>query len=352
MTKKTNSLLFRLGINSFWTLKNSNFSNIFSTLRLEQGLRNELIKHKWDILSIKWNILEVNIQVYNSFAFSKKTKQKIFRYFQKVKNIKKLSEKFALNSSFLNNFFKKIRVLKLNSYAQNSEVNFDNFFTLFDKYQKLKKVAKDITYLKSFNWVDVNSTLINSYQLESNRKNIHRNWNLKRKQLRFKLQKINGFLYFKILGISTENVLFFFTQKHIKVNINNIWHNQGWRFKYLVKDKFILKLLFLSCLYNNTKMFSSFIAIQLKKIKNHKKVLRKITLIIETFWKNRNLNLRGVQLRVTGKLNGSMRKSKYHYSIGKVQLQTFKTFLNYHMSISYTKFGIISTKFWILHGNK
>jgi ribosomal protein S3 len=47
-----------------------------------------------------------------------------------------------------------------------------------------------------------------------------------------------------------------------------------------------------------------------------------------------------------------MRKSKYHYSIGKVQLLTFKTFLNYSISISYTKFGIISTKFWILHGNK
>lgn len=99
-------------------------------------------------------------------------------------------------------------------------------------------------------------------------------------------------------------------------------------------------------------MFSSFIALQIKKNKNHKKILRKITLIIETFWKTRNINLRGIQLRVTGKLNGSMRKSKYHYSIGKVQLQTFKTFLNYHMSISYTKFGIISTKFWILHGNK
>jgi small subunit ribosomal protein S3 len=81
-------------------------------------------------------------------------------------------------------------------------------------------------------------------------------------------------------------------------------------------------------------------------------VLRKITLIIENFWKSRNASLRGIQLRVTGKLNGSMRKSKYHYSIGKVQLQTFKTFLNYNLSISYTNFGIISIKFWILHGNK
>jgi ribosomal protein S3 len=92
--------------------------------------------------------------------------------------------------------------------------------------------------------------------------------------------------------------------------------------------------------------------LQLKKNKNHKKALRKITLIIESFWKSRNTNLQGIQLRVNGKLNGSMRKSKYHYSIGKVQLQAFKTFLNYSMSISYTKFGIFSMKFWILHGNK
>jgi ribosomal protein S3 len=33
-------------------------------------------------------------------------------------------------------------------------------------------------------------------------------------------------------------------------------------------------------------------------------------------------------------------------------LQTLKTFLNYSISISYTKFGIISIKFWLLHGNK
>jgi hypothetical protein len=349
MTKKTNSLLFRLGINSFWTLKTSNFSNIFNTLRLERGLRNELIKHKWDILCIKWNILEVNIQVYNSFTFSKKTKQKIFRYFKKVKNIRKLSEKFDINSNFLTHFFKKIRVLK---FVPTSELNFEIFFTLFDKYQKLKKISKYISHLNLFNWININLILNSTHKLKSNKINFHNNWTLKKKKLRFKLQKINGFLYFKILGISSENIIFFFTHKFIKVNINNIWHNQGWQFKYLVKDKFILKLLFLSCLYNNTKMFSGFIALQLKKNKNHKKILRKITLIIETFWKTRNLNLRGIQLRVTGKLNGSMRKSKYHYSIGKVQLQTFKTFLNYHMSISYTKFGIISTKFWILYGNK
>ena len=46
-----------------------------------------------------------------------------------------------------------------------------------------------------------------------------------------------------------------------------------------------------------------------------------------------------------------MRKSKYHYKLGKVQLQTLKSSLNYSLGLSYTKFGIISIKIWLLHAN-
>jgi ribosomal protein S3 len=59
----------------------------------------------------------------------------------------------------------------------------------------------------------------------------------------------------------------------------------------------------------------------------------------------RKISLLGIQLRVSGKLDGRMRRSKYHYNVGKVQLQTLKIFLNYSLSISYTKYGIISIKF-------
>jgi len=352
MTKKINSLLFRLGINSLWSIKMSNFTNIFNTLRLEQAIQSELIKYKWNILSIKWNKLEANVQIYNSFTFSKKRKQKIFWYFKKMKNVKKLSEKFNVNSNFVNNFLKKIKILGTKQKTVNFLINNNNFLNLFYKFRQLQTKLKYLTYLNSFNWTTINLLLFNITQLKKKKINFKSNWKLKNKKLSFQLRKINGFLYFKVLSISIENVLYFFAKKIIKINVSNIWKNQGWIFKFIFKDKFILKLLFLSCIYNNTKMFSEFIALQLKKNKNHKKVLRKITLIIEIFWKHRSANLKGIQLRVTGKLNGSMRKSKYHYSIGKVQLQTFKIFLNYNISISYTKFGIISTKFWILHGNK
>lgn len=352
MTKKTNSLLFRLGVNSLWTLKTSNFTKIFDTLRMEQSLRSELLKHKWDILSIKWHQLEANVQVYDSFAFSKKTKQKIFRYFVNVKSVKKVSEKFSINYVFLKNFFREVRLFKIKLSSISCVIKTNDIFSLFFELKKLQRISKYLRYLNSFNWVNLDLVLFIIIQLKNNITLFKIDWKLNNHKLRFKLQKINGFLYFKVLSIFIENVLFFFIKNRLKININNIWHNQGWMLKFLFKDTFTLKLLFISCVYNNTEMFSNFVALQLKKNKNHKKVLRKITLIIESFWKGRSVNLRGLQLRVTGKLNGSMRKSKFHYSIGKVQLQTFKTFLNYNISISYTKFGIISTKFWVLHGNK
>ena len=150
MTKKTNSLLFRLGINSLWTIKMSNFTNIFNTLRLSQMLRSELIKFTWDILSIKWNKLEVNIQVFECFLFSKKTKQKIFRYFKSIKKIKNLSEKFSINSTFINLFLKKIKILEYSLNFIPFLIN-NNFSILFCNYKQLHNFSMLLTRLNYFN---------------------------------------------------------------------------------------------------------------------------------------------------------------------------------------------------------
>jgi len=52
----------------------------------------------------------------------------------------------------------------------------------------------------------------------------------------------------------------------------------------------------------------------------------------------------GLQLRLTGKLGGKMRKSKYHYKLGKVCLQVLNIIVSYSLSYSYSKFGVISVK--------
>jgi ribosomal protein S3 len=64
------------------------------------------------------------------------------------------------------------------------------------------------------------------------------------------------------------------------------------------------------------------------------------------------LGFQGFQLRINGKLNGKMRKSKYHYSLGKVPLQTLQILLSYSLTIAYTRFGVITTKISVIHDTK
>lgn len=100
----------------------------------------------------------------------------------------------------------------------------------------------------------------------------------------------------------------------------------------------------LSLVYRNTKVLSDYLADLIKKNKQHHKTLRTFVSGIERFFFSNTLKLLGLQLRVTGKLGGRMRKSKYHYSLGKVQLQTIRMGVSYTLGISYTKFGVISIK--------
>jgi small subunit ribosomal protein S3 len=111
-------------------------------------------------------------------------------------------------------------------------------------------------------------------------------------------------------------------------------------------------LLTLASVYNNSRILSEFISSQLEKDKNHRRLLRRIILSIEKFWASYNFGFNGIQLRVTGKLNGRMRKSKYQYILGKVSLQTLQTVISYTMTVAYTKFGLISTKLWLFYGIK
>ena len=93
---------------------------------------------------------------------------------------------------------------------------------------------------------------------------------------------------------------------------------------------------------------SDYIAIDIKKQKNHFRNLRKVTELVTFFFLRNIFPLQGVQIWVTGKLGGKMRRSKFHYKMGKVQLHMFKTQLSYNMSVSYTKFGVIAVKVWLI----
>jgi len=102
--------------------------------------------------------------------------------------------------------------------------------------------------------------------------------------------------------------------------------------------------LFLALFYKNSKLLADYLSECIKKDKQHRKILQKCTDFIEKIFFSKLLYLSGIQVRVTGKLGGKMRRSKYHYKFGTVQLQTLKHFVSYHCNPVYTKFGLISIK--------
>ena len=103
--------------------------------------------------------------------FSKKTKQNIFRYFKKVKSVKKLAEKFSINLIFINTFLKKIKILDIKPKYINCTLNNTKIFNLFCKFKQLEKTLKFTNILNSFNLIGINLLLFNTVRLKKNKIN-------------------------------------------------------------------------------------------------------------------------------------------------------------------------------------
>jgi hypothetical protein len=165
------------------------------------------------------------------------------------------------------------------------------------------------------------------------------------------LRKINGILKLSLLSKALENVISALTKKEIQLKINNILLKKGFlRIPVLGKELFMPEFrfkfftVFLSLIYSNSRLIGEFLAKVITRDKQHRKSLAIFTAFVEKIIFSKAIPLFGLQLRVTGKLGGKMRKSKFHYKIGFVKLQTLKYSVSYSCEASYTKFGIISVK--------
>jgi hypothetical protein len=165
------------------------------------------------------------------------------------------------------------------------------------------------------------------------------------------LRKINGFLKSKVITKGLENLIFKLRSKKVNIKLTNIYLAKGFfRVPFFGKQiinpefRFRFFTIFLAIAYTNSYLLTEYIAGFIKKGKQHRKNLQVFTNFFERIFYPRLLTLSGFQLRVSGKLGGKLRKSRYQYRVGKVQLQTFKSFLSYSFTVSYTKFGVISIK--------
>jgi hypothetical protein len=173
----------------------------------------------------------------------------------------------------------------------------------------------------------------------------------KGQKIKKKLRQIKGLIAIRLFKLQLENIVVLTCGRFLDISINNIFVSKGINSIKKVGSRmkkqefrFIFYLLLLSSQYNQSKMIANYVANSIKTTKKHYLVLRSFIGLVEYFFFKNIINFLGLQLRLTGKLGGKMRRSKYHYKLGKVWLQTLKIGLNYTLSISFTKFGIISIK--------
>ena len=106
MTKTTNSLLFRFGINTLWKNKSLKNQTIINIIQLENIVYKELKKKNLKVLFMQYKHNIINIFVYNYLNKNKSLKYQILTYFNLVWNLQKVIEKFGISKNIVVWFLK------------------------------------------------------------------------------------------------------------------------------------------------------------------------------------------------------------------------------------------------------
>lgn len=360
MTKKTNSLVIRYGINTLWKNKNTLVETLANILQLNKLIYIWLKKKNLNVLDIHYKSKNLRIFVYNQPFIGDKIKSQIIKYYKKNLNLNLVIQKFGIERQFLISILiaSNLRGIKNLSFTIFRKNIFSSFISLL-----LKKYLLFLLYICIDNLKKINKKF--EFFFFKGLISILNNFLCVNKKTNFFffskfifLRKLNGFLKLSLLSKSLENTIYSLTRKEIKLKINNIFLNKGFPRvpifgQKVIKPEFRFKFftLFISLIYKNSKLLAEHLSELIKKNKQHRKTLQTFTNFFEKIFFSKLLFLSGIQIRATGKLGGKMRRSKYHYKLGMARLQTLKYLVSYSCVSSYTKFGIISIKIWLIQRN-
>lgn len=146
--------------------------------------------------------------------------------------------------------------------------------------------------------------------------------------------------------------------KKVKLNDLQLLKNNLIAILYSINRKNKLNPNIIKMVYNfsyafytkNISIISFFIKEALQRKKAHKKFIRNINNVLESFFYTFS-NFIGYRLQFKGRLNGSKRKKKIIYQKGKIPLNTLKYDIKYHFNEFKTPSGICSIKFWVFLKN-
>ena len=345
MSRETNSLLLRYGINTFWSTSLF-FPKLFSTkLQLISFLKLLLSNYFFSTLKIQYitTLLILYLFYYKNDRFSY-----IYK-FLKITNI-----------SITQLIFRKFFSFKLGTQNQKVYVNdiFFSFFLLIQKlflsftlYHLLIKFTSFLMVITELCLFNIIPECLALFKI----KKISFYWN-------WKLKIINHLLKFKWLGIFIACLIYTYTKKRFNVVLKSILEQSFFSirfpffFKYLrnivAKQKFYLILL--SFLFFKTQILNTYLNLLIKKTKNKKHIKNLIFFFNELrlLFEKQFVCISGLKFKIAGRLGGKLRRSSYGYKLGFLPLMSLKTCLDFSCDFVYTQYGSFSLKLWFCEINK
>lgn len=346
MSRETNSLLLRYGINIFWSSSLFFPQNFFLTLQLNSFFGLVLRNYFFSTLKIQYisNFIILYVFYYKEERFSF-----IFK-FLKLANIQVTKLVLRKNYSLKFSTGKPITNLDALSFIFIGFIR--KLFLSFLFYQLLVKFQLFFP-IKSLVSVCVRDTIGFLVKLRTSQIFFFRNW---------KLQVINFLLKFKWLCLFISSLIFDYTNKKINVVLKSILEHSfvtlriPFFFKYLrngvTKQKFYLVLL--SFFFFKAKILTSYLALLVKKTKNKKHIKNLIFFFhsLRTLFVKQFICIYGLKFKISGRLGGKLRRSSFGYKLGYSPLMSFKTYVDYSCDFVYTQYGSFSLKLWFCEKNE
>lgn len=219
-------------------------------------------------------------------------------------------------------------------------------------YKKLIKTKNTIQ--KELNRIKIKR--IKTLKFYKNKNVINNNKNLNQMENKSFLEKLLNNL--KLFNKKSKNI--FVTFEQLNKNVKSIITKTKIKYikKILVKlrkykqSEFFkegLNMMFLSVnCKNSSTLLSQFISNNLKKLKRHNFFLRFIKTSLGLFTNKMFSNLKGIKIKIKGRLNGTPRARHKIIKIKNgVSALTLNSNINYSESVAFTTNGTIGVKVWV-----
>ena len=334
MSKVTNSILLRYGINHFWSSSLNNITSFNFFLQLQSFFPIYLKNYFFNILKIHYTPLSICIYIY----YFKEDRYSFLYKFLKLKKI--ILNKLLLRKYYSLFSYKKDYIKKPNTFLKNL------IFLLHKKYNN------SILY-KTLKYKTIKNKNLSFFNITIN------NLILKKKKLFFnflKIKYLNYLIKMKWLGIFCTYLLYLYINKQINIIFKSITQKTltnklPFIFKYFqnITSKIKFYLVFLSLAFFKASILTNFINILIKKTKN-KKHVNNLSLFFESLkiiFEKQFVAISGLKFKISGRLNGKLRKSSFNYNIGNINLMSFNVNLSYYCDYVYTQYGSFSLKLWL-----